>query len=67
MTIKGDLRVEGTTTLIKNDGALNSLIVSGAMSVVKNQFASASISIENLGVLSDRLKNSIIDCGDGFF
>jgi len=67
MTIKGDLRVEGTTTLIKNDSALNSLIVSGAMSVVKNQFASASISIENLGVLSDRMKNSIIDCGDGFF
>ena len=67
MTIKGNLRVEGTTTLIKNDSALNSLIVSGAMSVVKNQFASASISIENLGVLSDRLKNSIIDCGDGFF
>ena len=67
MTIKGDLRVEGTTTLIKNDSVLNSLIVSGAMSVVKNQFASASISIENLGVLSDRMKNSVIDCGDGFF
>ena len=67
MTIKGDLRVEGTTTLINNDSVLNSLIVSGAMSVVKNQFASASISIENLGVLSDRLKNSVIDCGDGFF
>jgi hypothetical protein len=67
MTIKGDLRVEGTTTLIKNDSALNSLIVSGAMSVVKNQFASASISIENLGALSDRMKNSVIDCGDGFF
>ena len=67
MTIKGDLRVEGTTTLINNDLVLNSLIVSGAMSVVKNQFASASISIENLGVLSDRMKNSVIDCGDGFF
>ena len=67
LTIKGNLRVEGTTTLIKNDSALNSLIVSGAMSVVKNQFASASISIENLGVLSDRMKNSVIDCGDGFF
>lgn len=67
MTIKGDLRVEGTTTLINNDSVLNSLIVSGAMSVVKNQFASASISIENLGVLSDRMKNSVIDCGDGFF
>ncbi len=67
MTIKGDLRVEGTTTLVKNDSTLNSLIVSGAMSVVKNQFASASISIENLGVLSDRMKNSVIDCGDGFF
>jgi hypothetical protein len=67
MTIKGNLKVEGTTTLINNDVALNSLIVSGAMSVVKNQFASASISIENLGILSDRLKNSVIDCGDGFF
>jgi hypothetical protein len=67
MIIKGDLRVEGTTTLINNDVLLNSLIVSGAMSVVKNQFASASISIENLGVLSDRIKNSVIDCGDGFF
>jgi hypothetical protein len=67
MTIKGDLRVEGTTTLINNDAVLNSLIVSGAMSVVKNQFASASISIENLGVLADRIKNSVIDCGDGFF
>ena len=67
MTIKGNLKVEGTTTLVNNDVALNSLIVSGAMSVVKNQFASASISIENLGILSDRLKNSVIDCGDGFF
>lgn len=67
LTIKGDLRVEGTTTLIKDDSTLNSLIVSGAMKVVKNQFASASITIENLGTLSDRLKNSVIDCGDGFF
>ena len=67
LIIKGDLRVEGTTTLINNHIELNSLIVSGAMSVVKNQFASASISIENLGVLSDRAKNSIIDCGEGFF
>jgi hypothetical protein len=65
--IKGDLRVEGTTTLIKDDAALNSLIVSGAMSVVKNQFRSASLSIQNLGTWGDRSQNYIIDCGDGFF
>ena len=65
--IKGDLRVEGTTTLIKDDASLNSLIVSGAMSVVKNQFRSASLSIQNLGTWGDRSQNYIIDCGDGFF
>ena len=67
MIIKGDLRVEGTTTLIKDDSALNSLIVSGAMSVVRNQFRSASISIQNLGVIGDRTQNYVIDCGDSFF
>lgn len=70
--IVGDLLVEGTTTLVqKLDPNIESLIVSGAMSIVKNQIdnqiVSASITIENLGTLSDRNNNSIIDCGDGFF
>lgn len=70
--IVGDLLVEGTTTLIqKLDPNLESLIVSGAMSIVKNeinnQIISASLTIENLGTFADRNANTIIDCGDGFF
>lgn len=69
--IIGNLIVEGTTTLVqKTDINQESLIVSGAMSIVKNeissQIMSASLNIENLGTLSDRNKNSIIDLG-GFF
>lgn len=72
MIIKGDLRVEGTTTLVQQlDPAKESLIISGAASIVRNQInsqvISASLAIQNLGVLSDRSNNSIIDCGDGFF
>lgn len=70
--IKGDLIVEGTTTLIQpNDVNLESLIVSGAMSIVQNkignQIRSASLAIQNLGSWGDRNNNSVIDCGDGFF
>jgi hypothetical protein len=70
--IVGDLLVEGTTTLVqKLDHNVESLIVSGAMTIVKNQIndkiISASLTIENLGTLADRNNNSIIDCGDGFF
>jgi cytoskeletal protein CcmA (bactofilin family) len=59
MVIKGDLRVEGTTTMVQVlDSSIESLIVSGAMKIVKNeltpQIVSASLSIQNLGVLSDR-------------
>ena len=72
MIIKGDLRVEGTTTLVQTvDPNMESLIVSGAMSIVKNQIntqiVSASIAIENLGTIADRSKFAVIDCGDGFF
>ena len=72
LKIVGDLLVEGTTTLVqKLDPNMESLIVSGAISIVKNQIndqiVSASITIENLGTLADRNNNSIIDCGDGFF
>jgi hypothetical protein len=70
--IKGDLRVEGTTTLVQTlNPDVESLIVSGAMSVVRNeltpQIVSASIAIQNLGSLSDRSLVSVLDCGDGFF
>lgn len=72
IVIKGDLRVEGTTTLVQTlDPGVESLIVSGAMHIVKNQIdsqiVSASLAIQNLGVLSDRSLSSILDCGDGFF
>jgi hypothetical protein len=72
MIIKGDLRVEGTTTMVQIlDPSTESLIVSGAMSIVRNeltpQIVSASLSIQNLGSLSDRSLASVLDCGDGFF
>lgn len=68
MVIRGDLRVEGTTTLVqKLDQNAQSLIISGAASIVRNEFMSASLSIQNLGTLADRSMNSVIDCGDGFF
>jgi hypothetical protein len=72
MVIKGDLKVEGTTILVQTlDPLKESLIISGAASIVRNeinnQVISASLAIQNLGVLSDRSNNSVIDCGDGFF
>jgi hypothetical protein len=69
--IIGDLKVEGGTTLVQTAHDKDTLTVSGAMAIVKNivnnQIVSASLVIENLGALSDRNKNSVIDCGDGFF
>jgi cytoskeletal protein CcmA (bactofilin family) len=71
MRIKGDLIVEGKTTLVQIlDPNVESLVVSGAMSVVKNQIqsqiVSASLSIQGLGTLSDVTSNAVIDLG-GFF
>ena len=67
VVIKGDLRVEGQTTLQSQDINQDSLIVSGAMSILKNQLdaqiRSASLTIENLGSIGDRLNNSIMDLG----
>jgi hypothetical protein len=63
LKILGDLEVQGTTTFIKDDPYLNALIVSGAMSVMNTGRRSGSIYIENLGTLSDRSQNSIIDLG----
>lgn len=72
LTIKGDLRVEGTTTLVQTlDNNVESLIVSGAMSIVKNEIiqgmVSASLNIQNLGTLGDPSIIPVLDCGDGFF
>ena len=72
MILKGDLRVEGKTTLVQTlDPNIESLVVSGAMSIMKNQIGSqirsASLTIQNLGSWADRNENAIIDCGDGFF
>ena len=68
VVIKGNLLVEGTTTLVqKTDPNMESLVVSGAMRIVKSQIASASLAIQNLGSWADRSQNAVIDCGDGFF
>lgn len=72
MIIRGDLLVEGKTTLVqKLDPNVESLVVSGAMNIVKNQISSqivsASLKIQGLGELADINKTAIIDCGDGFF
>lgn len=72
LTIKGDLRVEGSTTLVQTlDPNVESLIVSGAVSIVKNELMqeikSASLTIQNLGTLGDPSINPVLDCGDGFF
>ena len=71
MRIKGDLIVEGKTTLVQTlDPNVESLVVSGAMSIVKNQInnqiVSASLTIQGLGTLSDVSSNAVIDLG-GFF
>lgn len=72
MRIKGDLIVEGQTMLVQTmNPNMESLIVSGAMRIVKNeisgQIISASLSIQNLGTLADINSFAILDCGDGFF
>ena len=71
LIIRGNLRVEGATTLVQTVENQDTLTVSGAMSIVKNmvnsQIMSASLSIQGLGRFSDTKQTSVIDCGDGFF
>lgn len=68
--IKGDLLVQGKTTLVNNINNEESLVVSGAMKIVENiintQIISASLEISGLGTLSNRTSQSEIDLG-GFF
>jgi hypothetical protein len=72
MRIKGNLIVDGTTILRQPDNPnIGSLIVSGALNIVKNEINSqivrAQLNIERLGTLADRDQIGVLDCGDGFF
>jgi hypothetical protein len=72
VTIKGNLRVEGMTTLVQTlNPNMESLVVSGAMSIVQNQInaqiVSASIKMQNIILAEHKTNVNIIDCGDGFF
>lgn len=78
LNITGSLGVSGSFSTQLTDPMVISttsigqpaLIVSGALEIVKaevqTQIASASLSIQNLGTLSDRSSNDIMDLG-GFF
>jgi len=69
-TISGSLRIEGQTVFDSLDTNLDSLVVSGSMSVVNqkvdNAIASSSIFIQDLGTIASREKAGVMDCGDGF-
>ena len=68
--ITGSLEVDGQTVLTQTSPNDPTLIISGAMEIVRAQIqdeiVSASLSIQNLGTLGDRANNSEIDLG-GFF
>jgi hypothetical protein len=53
------------------DPNVESLVVSGAMSIVQNQInaqiVSASIKMQNIILAEHKTNVNIIDCGDGFF
>ena len=70
--VSGSFSVESDSPVVFTTNNPNepSLVISGALEIVKaeiqNQVVSASLSIQNLGTLSDRSSNSNIDLG-GFF
>jgi hypothetical protein len=69
--IKGDLIVDGKTILRSTStSSMETLVVSGAMSIVKNEIdnriISASLAIQGLGSFADVRNNPVIDLG-GFF
>ena len=70
MTIKGDLRVEGQTILVSDLITKDSLIISGALSVVQNeidnQIKAATLYIQGLGSWGDISANKDIDLGEFF-
>ena len=68
--ISGSLLVHGQTVLTQTSSLDPALIVSGAMEMVRAEFAneivSASLSIQGLGTFGDPRDNEIVDLG-GFF
>ena len=68
--VTGSLDVYGQSTSYQTQESQSALIVSGAMEIVKAQLQSeiysASLSIQNLGILGDRADNREVDLG-GFF
>lgn len=78
LAITGSLGVSGSFNIVADspvtittaDPGQVSLVVSGAMEIVKaevqSQIVSASLSVENLGSLADRSSSNTIDLG-GFF
>lgn len=68
--ISGSLLVHGQTILTQTSSLDPALIVSGAMEMVRAEFAneivSASLSIQGLGTFGDPRDNEIVDLG-GFF
>lgn len=63
-------KLENPAVFAPTDPTKPSLVISGALEIVKaeiqNQIVSASLSIQNLGTLSDRSSEDVIDLG-GFF
>lgn len=63
-------KLENPAVFEPTDPNKPSLVISGALEIVKaeiqNQIVSASLSIQNLGTLSDRSSDDVIDLG-GFF
>lgn len=70
MILKGDLKVEGQTILSSDIINRESLIISGAMSVVQNEIESqiqaASLRIEGLGSWGNPSRTDEIDLGEFF-
>lgn len=70
LIIKGDLKVEGQTILVSDIINKESLIISGALSIVQNeidaQIQAATMRIEGLGSLGNPSREDEIDLG-GFF
>ena len=68
--ITGSLDVVGQTTFTQSSLADPALIISGAMEIVRAeveaQIVSASLNVQNLGIVGDRADNNEIDLG-GFF
>lgn len=72
LAVTGSFEVDTNQSVVfkQHTAGVPALIVSGAMEIVQaeiqSQIISASLTIQNLGTLSDRSNNSNLDLG-GFF